>query len=82
MGRNLIVGGGEIDLLAVLAGQMVAVEVRCRRHGDPVDEITEGKIRRVLRAAREVGAGRVDLVAVRLDAAGALVRWIPDVSPS
>lgn len=77
--RNRTVEGGEIDLVVAMAGRIVAVEVRCRRRGDPVDEITDAKIARMRRAARQVGASRVDLVGVRLDADGAWVRWIPGV---
>lgn len=80
LGRNLRTPQGEIDLLVGWHGERVAVEVRCRRGADPVQEISDRKVETVARAARAAGAGRVDLVAVRLDRLGATVRWIPSVA--
>jgi Holliday junction resolvase-like predicted endonuclease len=79
IGRNVRCPPGEIDLVVEWHGARVAVEVRCRRGGDPIEEITDRKLDHVRCAARVAGSERLDLVAVRLDEFGASVRWIPGV---
>lgn len=75
--RNLEIGGGELDLLARDRRRRVAVEVRSiTGPGDPVEAFDEAKARQVGRLARLAGADRADLVAVRLSAEAAEVRWI------
>ena len=78
--RNLEAGGGEIDLLVRFDDRPVAVEVKTRLGGDPLDSFGPAKATRVRRTAvaalgRPV---RVDLVAVGIGPGGARVRWVPD----
>ena len=78
--RNVRVGRGEVDLLVRFGGQRVAVEVKTRVDFEPREAFSEEKANRVWEAARRLGGvRRVDLVAVRLDARGVEVRWIPQV---
>lgn len=54
VGRNVRVGGGEIDLVATRPGLVVFVEVKTRRShgfGTPEEAVTERKQARLLRAA-------------------------------
>ncbi len=81
-GRNLRVGRGEIDLLAVLDGRRVAVEVKTRGpgSGDPLDGFGPDKAARVRRAAAALDppVHRVDLVTVTVTGDGVAVRWLPE----
>jgi putative endonuclease len=81
--RNVRVGRDEIDLLVLLDGERVAVEVKTTRDADahPEDNFDDDKERYVRRAARNLSppVWRVDLVAVVLNEAGATVRWLPEV---
>ncbi len=80
LGRNVRVGRGEIDLLVRFGNQRVAVEVKTRLGLEPREAFSEEKANRVWQAARRYGGiGRVDLVAVRFNARGAEVRWLPQV---
>lgn len=75
--RNLEVDGGEIDILALDRGEKVVVEVRSVTGAEEaLGAFGPGKAARVSRLARRLGAGRVDLVAVHLDAEAAEVRWV------
>lgn len=75
--RNVDVDGGEIDILALDGGRKVAVEVRSViGRADPLGAFGSEKAAQVSRLARQVGAQRVDLVAVRLDAEAAELRWV------
>ncbi|MGH9051969.1 MAG: YraN family protein [Acidimicrobiia bacterium] len=80
--RNPHQGRGEIDLLARIGREMVAVEVKTRRAGgsmDPAEAFDPAKAARV----RKVAAGlrppafRVDLVTVVVGDEGVTVRWVP-----
>lgn len=84
MARNPRQGRGEIDLLARLGGEVVAVEVKTRRAGgnmDPAEAFDLAKAARV----RKVAAGlrppafRVDLVTVVVGDDGVTIRWVPRV---
>jgi Holliday junction resolvase-like predicted endonuclease len=76
--RNVDVGRGEIDLIAVDHGQRVVVEVRTvTGEGDPIDAVGHSKRRRVRRLAGSIGAARVDFVGVRLGVDDVLVHWVP-----
>jgi putative endonuclease len=76
--RNLEVGRGELDLLALDRGQRVVVEVRSiTSDRDPIDAIGPGKRRRVSRLAGAVGASRVDLLGIRLGPDDVVVHWVP-----
>ena len=57
----------------------MAVEVKTRIGGDPVELFTPGKAARLQRAAARLGAGRCDLIALRVDRRGAAVRWLQGV---
>ena len=78
VGRNVEVGRGELDLLAVDQGQRVVVEVRAvTADRDPIDAIGPGKRRRVTRLAGAVGASRVDFLGVRIRPDDVVVHWVP-----
>jgi putative endonuclease len=81
--RYLRVGHDEIDLLVVLDGERVAVEVKTARTADahPEDNFDDSKERRVRRAARNLSppVWRIDLVTVVITEAGATVRWLAEV---
>lgn len=81
IGHNLRRGHGEVDLLATIGGEAVAIEVKTRtRNGDdPSEAFTPDKATRVRRAAAQLNppAFRVDLVTVVVDEFGAAVRWVP-----
>lgn len=82
--RNLRLAGGEIDLLVRFGSERVVVEVRSVRAEeglaapDPVDALSEEKLRRVCRLASTLrpAVARVDLVAVRFHRSGVDVRWL------
>jgi len=70
--RNWRTRSGELDIVAREGETLVAVEVRSRRTGSPIDAamtLTPAKARRVVRAMRAwLGARGLDDVAVRFDA--------------
>ena len=78
LARNVVVSGGEVDLLALDKSSRVVVEVRTVTGAtqDPLVAFDTTKAAQVARLATELGADRVDLVAVRLDAVAAEVRWV------
>jgi putative endonuclease len=76
--RNVGVGRGEVDLLAIDRGTRVVVEVRTvTGPGDPIDAVGPAKRRRVTVLAGRIGAGRVDFIGVGLAPAGVVVHWVP-----
>jgi Holliday junction resolvase-like predicted endonuclease len=84
-GRNVRCGREEIDLVAVVAGIPVIVEVKTAHAAggvDPADNLDRRKLEALIRA----GAGlrppirRIDLVTVTVVADGVDVRWIPAVA--
>jgi putative endonuclease len=81
--RNVRVGRDEIDLLVVLDGERIAVEVKTARGADahPEDNFDDAKERHVRRAARNLTppVWRIDLVTVVITETGATVRWLPEV---
>lgn len=81
VGRNLIVGRGEIDVLALIDGIRSVVEIRSVRQGreliDPISLFDVAKARQVRGLAVEVGARRVDLVTVSFSPAGVDLHWLP-----
>ena len=81
--RNVRVGRDEIDLLVMLDGERVAVEVKTAGTADahPEDNFDDTKERHVRRAARNLTppVWRIDLVTVVITDAGATVRWLPEV---
>lgn len=80
LGRNLRVGRSEIDLLIELNRRRVAVEVKTRRVGDPLEAFTPEKASLVRRAARGLSPPvyRVDLVTIEINRHGILLRWVPE----
>lgn len=59
--RNVVLGGGEIDLVAEEGGELVFVEVKTRSgpsHGEPTEAITVRKVRSLARAVRAYLASR------------------------
>lgn len=78
--RNVIVDGGELDLVVDHAGRVVVVEVKTSSNGDdPIEAVSDAKAARVRRGAdgyRWV-VDRVDVVAVTLDRSGVTIRWLP-----
>ena len=81
MARNLRLWPGEIDLLVMMGGSLVAVEVKTRVGADPVEGFTELKAESVRRSGGRLTRRpqRYDLVTVRLFDDGAEVRWLPGV---
>jgi Holliday junction resolvase-like predicted endonuclease len=76
----LRVGSGEIDLLVRFGSALVAVEVKTRIGGDPLDQLTDEKERRLWESVRALGGvSRVDVVGVRLRTGGASVRWLQGI---
>lgn len=69
-------------MLARIAGRVVAVEVKARIGADPLTQLTEVKRRRMREAAMrlEPRPDRIDVVAVRVGADGAVVRWLQAVA--
>jgi Holliday junction resolvase-like predicted endonuclease len=55
---------------------VVAVEVKTRVGAEPMTQVTSTKRDRMRRAARMIGANRVDVVTVMLDGSGATIRWV------
>ena len=81
LARNVIVGRGEIDVLAVIDGNRSVVEIRSVRQGrewiDPMSAFDVAKARQVRGLASQVGAGRVDLVTVSFSPGGVDLHWLP-----
>ena len=76
--RNVVVDGGEIDLLARDGAERVAVEVRATVGSiDPIDAIDPAKRRKVRQLAGRLGAGRVDMVGVKLSSQACEIHWVP-----
>jgi Holliday junction resolvase-like predicted endonuclease len=76
--RNVRSGRGEVDLLVIVDGQLVAVEVKTRADHDPVVQLTPSKRRRMVAAARMLDPrpSRIDVVTVLMGADGATIRWL------
>ena len=79
--RNVMVGRGEIDILAVIGGMRLVVEVRSVRQGqelvDPLGAFGQTKSRQVRYLAGRLGAGRVDLITVSFSPGGVDLHWLP-----
>lgn len=75
LGRNVWIGGNELDLVLRRGRQLVFVEVKAKegaRYGDPFEMVTEEKQRRLRRAAEAwlVAHPGLSEVHVRFDVAG------------
>jgi len=76
--RNVAIGGGELDLIAIDGRRRVVIEVRTMTgDGDPIDAVSDRKRRRVRGLAGAAGGARVDLVGVGLRSWGAEIHWLP-----
>ncbi len=72
--RNVRVGRGELDAIAVIGGRRTAIEIRTiTGRGDPVAAVDDAKLDRVHALARKVRppCSRVEVVAIRLHGRGA-----------
>lgn len=77
--RNVRVGGGEVDLLAVDRGRRLVVEVRTTSDSEfPLDALTDEKRARVRRLAGLLGIGRVDGLGVGVFDGHVIIHWDPD----
>ena len=75
--RNVNVGRGEIDIVAMDRGERVVVEVRTiTGDGEPLDAFGPAKAAQVATLARQIGARRVDLMAIHLGTDAAEIRWV------
>ncbi len=85
--RNLSVGRGEIDILALIDGERTVVEVRSRwavgKKGspDPLDAFDAAKARQVRKLATSLRYPvlRVDLITVRFHRGGVDLLWLSRV---
>lgn len=85
LARNVVVGRGEIDILAEIGGERVVVEVRSRwavsseSPPDPLDVFGVAKARQVrkLATSSSVRAHRVDLITVLFHRDGVDLFWAP-----
>lgn len=75
---NVVIDGGEIDIIARDGPTIVVVEVRTiTGTGDPIDAVPDEKRRRVRRLAGGVRAGRVDFVGVAVRPSAIEFHWVP-----
>ncbi|HEY5651580.1 MAG TPA: YraN family protein [Acidimicrobiia bacterium] len=78
--RNVVVGRGEIDLICSNDRTRFLVEVRTRNADRaPIEAFDHSKRDRLRKISREIGIGRVDLVAVGFGKRFVTVHWIPYV---
>lgn len=78
--RNVVVGGGELDIIGFDRGTRVAFEVRSiTGRGAAIEAFDNAKVRQVGRLAGLVRCGRVDVVAVRFGVDGVDIHWIKGV---
>ncbi len=79
--RNVQVGRGEIDLIAVIDGIRVAVEVKTRRTGDAAAALDRRKLQAIRSSIRRLHppVHRLDLVTVELSPDGVDVGWRPEI---
>jgi putative endonuclease len=78
--RNVAIGRGEIDLVCSKGRTRFLVEVRSRvsEHA-PIEAFDYSKRDQLRRLSREIGIGRVDLVAIGFGARFVTIHWIPYV---
>jgi putative endonuclease len=78
LGRNVEIGGGEIDLVVAFGHRRAVVEVRTARRSDvTADLFSRAKERQVRRLAAlmEPPVFRIDFVTVLIQRHGVTVRW-------
>jgi Holliday junction resolvase-like predicted endonuclease len=83
--RNVRVGDGELDLIALIDGCRTAVEVRSIRRPAgsvvvAIDAFGPEKARQVRKLAFLAGCERVDLVSVCFRPEGVDLHWLPRVA--
>lgn len=75
---NVRVGRGEVDLIARDRSMQLVVEVRSRMSGRaPIEAFDLVKQQQLRDLSRELGIGRVDLVAVGFGERFVAIHWIP-----
>ena len=79
--RNVRVGRDEIDLVARIDGQTVAVEVKTGLGpgSRPWENFDDDKNARIRRAAGALSIRRIDLIAIEITTDGVTIRWLPGV---
>ena len=78
---NERVGRGELDLIVMLDGIEVAVEVKTGTGDlDPVYHFDGSKAAQVRSLAAQRGVYRVDYIGVVVSAGGVVVSWLPAVA--
>ncbi len=78
--RNVIVDGGELDVVVDHAGRVVVVEVKtCSNGDDPIEAVSDTKAARVRRAADgyRMVVDRIDVIAVVIARHSVTIRWLP-----
>jgi putative endonuclease len=77
--QNVRVGRDEIDLLVLIDGEVVAVEVKTGLGIDtrPWENFDTEKNERVRRAAGALSVWRIDVIAIELKRDGVTIRWLP-----
>lgn len=80
LGRNVVLAGGELDLVIGIDGLRVAVEVKTSTVDlyDAAERFDTDKQDRVVRIGRAAGCRRIDLVTIYLAPTGYFLRWIPN----
>ncbi len=79
--RNVQIGHDEIDLVARVEGQVVAIEVKTGvgPESRPWENFDDDKNARIRRAAGALSIRRIDLIAVEFATDGVTVRWLPGI---
>lgn len=76
--RNVRFEVGEIDIIGLVGGHRILIEVRTTTsEAHPDDLFPEAKRRRLRRLAGVTGCHRIDIVWVCLGRAGVWINWIP-----
>ncbi len=82
LAHNVRVGRGELDLVALLGNERVAVEVKTSRadsRGEAGFHFDRNKREQVRRLASSLGIWRVDYIGVEVASDLAIVTWLPRV---
>ncbi len=78
--RNVPVGRGEVDLVGSIGRVRLLIEVRSRlAERAPIESFDHAKQEQLRRLSREIGIGRVDLVAIGFGSRFVVVHWVPSV---
>ena len=83
LARNVVLDGGEIDILARIGGERTLVEVRSTRAGarwPPTQTLAAfdfQKAQQVRKMARMSRCARIDVIAIRFHEGGSDLHWVP-----